>query len=47
MIIEFDKSFDKSQKINNNSYTRLEKFKAGKRIVEILKPIFTYKNQKP
>lgn len=29
--------YDKAQKINNNSYIRVEKFKVGKRIVEILK----------
>lgn len=29
--------YDKSQKINNDRYIRLEKFKVGKRIVEILK----------
>jgi 23S rRNA (guanine2535-N1)-methyltransferase len=29
--------YDKTQKIDNNKYTRVEKFKAGKRIVEILK----------
>ncbi len=30
---------DRSQKIHNSSYKRLERFKAGKRIVEILEPI--------
>jgi 23S rRNA (guanine2535-N1)-methyltransferase len=29
--------YNRSQKINNNRYRRVEKFKAGKRIVEILK----------
>jgi len=28
---------DKSQKVRNSSYKRLERFKAGKRVVEILK----------
>jgi hypothetical protein len=30
--------YDRSQKIRNISYKRLERFKAGKRVVEIIKP---------
>ncbi|HPV01861.1 MAG TPA: hypothetical protein PK127_05240, partial [Clostridiales bacterium] len=32
---------DKSQKVRNSSYKRLERFKAGKRVVEVLKLIQT------